>query len=659
MIQTITPIPRLNTVNAVCLLSTNGKISCVSQVLQFLHVYDFGNIKISDSLSLAANLAPNSSSPAVAVASKQGTTGLIMSPSMTTGNSGLPITKVIPVGRDGSASIVDSLFAQSNNPSTSNAVTVSAVSVSGTQVSSGHNISSTNVILPSPGSGQGIVTNASGSTQSQSHHLVHVQGPINVHHANAATATLGVGIPPSNLAAGNLGPSYFVEKNGNLSLLQPHQSRPMSLEKRTSDGKNIPTGSMIFTTQQPHLQSGNSGQTATVTIPIAHGGQQVSFAHPITMSHSGPHQVQGSAQIITTPISAHVHHISTTVLGTMSTPTISVSAPTSLAQLGHAASQSGPLHAIPTHVISSQPAISISSSSASNSLLTNSSISTTVASISVTVANTCAISCNPVSVSVNLTSSAATTTTSSTSTACTTVSTGSSLSTSAPAQSPNTKSTTHSPRPSILRKQREVSDNHIPARAQRNLTLQLNFAGNTTNSSSNPTIPPSASASAAAVAASANKENAGAMERGPPPIINNSCNNNNNSSTGLSILRKEFQPPNEESSWQSCSSHSSGSTTISATSETAEYQMNQPSSNSNMEAPTTLNCESIPSSSTFSGNASSPISQNGVVRPVTSSSQGRGAHKNSSKLQNKDIERLKRDKEDHVSPRKKPRKQQL
>lgn len=651
MLQAITPIPRLNAVNAVCLLSTNGKIACASQTLYIFLTYynNFSNIKISDSLSLAANLAPNSSSPVVAVASKQGTTGLIMSPSMTSGNSGLPITKVIPVGRDGSTSIVDSLFAQ-NNPSTSNAVTVSAVSVSGTQVSSGHNISSTNVILPSPGSGQGIVTNASGSTQS--HQFVHVQGPINVHHANAGT--LGVGIPPSNLTSGN----YFVEKNGNLSLLQTHQARSISLDKRTSDGKNIPAGSMILTAQHPHMQSGNSGQTATVTIPIAHGGQQVSFAHPITMSHSGPHQVQGSAQIITTPISAHVHHISTTVLGTISTPTISVSAPTSLAQLGHAASQCGPLHAIPTHVISSQPAISISSSSASNSLLTNSSISTSVANTSVTVANTCAISCNPVSISVNLTSSAATTTTSSsTSTACTTVSTGSSLSTSAPAQSPNTKSTTHSPRPSILRKQREVSDNHIPARAQRNLTLQLNFAGNTTNTPCNQTIPPSASASAAAVAASANKENAGAMERGPPPI-NNSCNNNN-SSTGLSILRKEFQPPNEESSWQSCSSHSSGSTTISATSETAEYQMNQPSSNSNMEAPTTLNCESVPSSSTFSGNAGSPISQNGVVRPVTSSSQGRGTHKNSSKLQNKDIERLKRDKEDHVSPRKKPRKQQL
>lgn len=83
----------------------------------------------------------------------------------------------------------------------------------------------------------------------------------------------------------------------------------------------------------------------------------------------------------------------------------------------------------------------------------------------------------------------------------------------------------------------------------------------------------------------------------PPPspnviisTVSNKENNSNNNSSGVfgnfglggtppsssvpigvSILKKEFQPPNEESSWQSCSSNSSsGSTTLSATSDTTE-----------------------------------------------------------------------------------------
>ncbi|ODN05958.1 hypothetical protein Ocin01_00677 [Orchesella cincta] len=604
VIQAITtPLPRLN-VNAVCLtLSTN------------------------------ANLAPNTSSPVVAVASKHGPTGLIMTPSLApaSGPGGMPLAKVIPVGRDGSTSIVDSFFAQPNS-STSNAVTVSAVSASGTQVSNSGLITSTNVVLASPNTNQGI-SNSVG--QGQPHHVVHVQGPINA-----------VGLPPPNIASGSIAPGYYVEKNGNLSLLQTHpqQNRPIALEKRV-DGKGIAAGSMILTTQHPHLPPGSGGQGTTVTIPIAAHGttQHVSFAHPISVSHQGgQHQLQGSAQILT-PISAQAHHLSNTVLSTMS-PTISVPTPSSQSHIGHLSMPSGYPHAIPTHVIS-QPPGTVSSSSASSTPANVITVTTTVAntsSVSVTNSNTMSNSATSVSVS---TSNSTSTMPSSTSSSCSSMNNTNSLSTAAPAQSPNTKSTTHSPRPSILRKQRELGDNHIPARAQRNLTLQLNFAGSNSTSSSNPIAVTPSSASAAAVAAASNNNNS-----------------SNSSSGGLSILRKEFQPPNEESSWQSCSSHTSGSTTISATSETAEYQLNQiPSSNSTIGLDISLsmnNCESVPTTSSL-GSTAAPISQNGVVRSISSGTQGKGVHRNSSKLQHKDIERLKRDKEDSVSPRKKPRKQQL
>lgn len=549
-----------------------------------------------------------------------------------TGAGGLPsITKVIPVGRDGSTSIVDSLFAQNSN--TSNAVTVSAVSASGTQVSnSGHNLSSANVVLASPSTNPGV---------SNSGHLVHVQGPINMHPGNTATAIVGVGIPQTNLPPGTLTPSYFVEKNGNLSLVQGQQTRPITLEKRTADGKMIPSGSMILTTQHPHLQPG-SGQTATVTIPLPPG---VTFTHPLNAT--GQHSFPGSAQIISTPISAH--HITSTVLSTISTPTISVSAQTTQPPL---TGSNISTHAIPTHVISQS----------SNSLLSSvgppgpSITVTSVASNSMPPSSLSIMPPNSISVSVSMTN-ATITSAPSTSTTCSSMNSNS-LSTAAPAQSPNTKST-HSPRPSILRKQRgENPDNHVSVRAQRNLTLQLNFAGNSTNTApiAIPTSAVSASIAAVSSVTSANKENAGAMERGPPVSnnSNNSCSNSNISSViGLSILRKEFQPPNEESSWQSCSSHSSGSTTISATSETAEFQMNQPTS---VADNLPLSCENLPPSNAVPSIPPVPVSQNGVVRSIP---HGKGAHKSSSKLQNKNIERLKQDKDDGVSPRKKPRKQQL
>lgn len=580
-----------------------------------------------------------------------------MTPSIPAGanTSGLPITKVIPVGRDGSNSIVDSLFAQSST-STSNAVTVSAVSASGTQVSSGHNIASANVVLAAPITSHG---GSSNSSTTQSHHVVHVQGPINVHHTGGPGTALG--LPPPNIAGGNLASGYYVDKTSNLSLLQTQTSRPITLEKRPSaDGKGIPAP-MILTT--PHLQSGAGGPAATVTIPLAaaHGAQHVSFAHPITMTHPSGHPIQGSAQIITTPISAQTQQISSSVLSTMSTSAISVSVPTPQASLGYPPGQSISPHAIPTHVIS-QP-LGANSSSSAPSISLNIPVTTSVSSSNTSVTNSNSISNNPISVSVSTTSAP---TPSTTSTSCTSLSTNS-TSTTAPAQSPNTKSTTHSPRPSILRKQRELGDNHLQARAQRNLTLQLNFAGNNNvNPPTNAVTASAAPASAAAAAsASANKENAGGMERGPPPPVNNNSGSNIG---GISLLRKEFQPPNEETSWQStCSSHSSGSTTISATSETAEYQMNQnqgPSSNPPLEISELPMIRETPvSTSTSTGftgatSTAAPISQNGVVRSI-SSGQGRGAHKNSSKLLNKDIERLKREKEDSVSPRKKPRKQQL
>jgi histone deacetylase complex subunit SAP130 len=277
-----------------------------------------------------------------------------------------------------------------------------------------------------------------------------------------------------------------------------------------------------------------------------------------------------------------------------------------------------------------------------------------------------------------------------------------------------------------------VDGHNVPLRAQRNLAL--NFGPNTSiggvtnslsgSSSGGPSIgsgitPISSSSASASAAVAANKENnsnTGSLGLGPiggsgggqsnVQSCQSGTSTNYSSSTGgnLSILKKEFQPPNEESSWQSCSSNSSsGSTTLSTTSETAEIQLQQlqqlhqpvpvpelnltlggsslaslPGSSSSSNQPLT-NFSSVPMghSSAISRlipdtNLNGPSSlsttamtnQNGIggggSRPNISSGGPRVRTASSSKGLNKDIERLKgKSKDDYVSPRKKPRKQQL
>ncbi|CAG7713001.1 unnamed protein product [Allacma fusca] len=609
-IQTITPLPRLNTV---CLtISTHG------------------------------NVAPNNTAPVVTMASRQGGTSLVMTPSIgaqvSTGNT-LPITKVYPVSRDVTP-VVETFFASpqvSSNTSTAavtvNAIPLTAQSGSGSQsnvVIASSSTSNTHHIVPPHG------TN---NSHPHAHHVVQVHGPISV---NSSGATVGVGIPQSSVPPGTMTPSFYHvdPKNLNMNLLQQQHShqRPIAIEKRTvnvtsGDNKSIMAGSAVILTTQN--QAPNQHHTQSVTFPLA--AAHSAFPH-IPMSHQ-------QAQIIQT------HPVLTPV---SSVSCVANNIPQSQAQnvqIGH--------NAIPTHVISQPSPVTTSSSASISSTVAISSTSSVIVTTSVVQPNSSA----SVSFANSTACSAAATTASS-----------NSMQTSTPAQSPSQTKSTLSPRPSILRKREAGDHNHhaVPSRAQRNLALNFSV--------SNPNVQVASASAAAAAAAAANKENSvvvSSVSLAPSLSSSQPLTSAALSSSGVSILKKEFQPPNEESSWQSCSSNSSsGSTTISTTSETAEIQMQQQqqsqlpinSPHSSHLVPTVtvgLPDLSVPignygNISNMGGITGLPVSQNGIVRSVSGTSTS-ARPKATNKTNLKDLERVKgrQDKDDGVSPRKKPRKQQL
>ena len=580
---------------------------------------------------------PNNSAPVVTMASRQGGASLIMTPSIgaqvSSGNPIpiTPITKVYPV-RDGQP-VMETIFAapQATTNPLSVGATVSAIPLT-VQAGSGQQ---TNVVIASSSPSNHLVpSHGTASSNPQGHHVVQVHGPISV---NSGSTTVGVGLPQSSVTPATMTPGYYQVETKNLNLIQQQQSshnRPVSIEKRTITSgdttKSIVAGSTVILTTQ--TQPSSQHHTQTVTIPLA---AHSAFSHPISVSHQQQQLIQ------THPVLAPISSVSNSTN----------SAPQSLAQNVQIGS-----HAIPTHVISQSAAAATSSNTNVMTVSTNAGITSSSVIVTSSVMPT--------------SSSAPVTTATSSCSTITTTSTGTSLQTATPAQSPSQTKSTLSPRPSILRKRDAGDHNAVPLRAQRNLAL--NFSVGSSN------VPVASASAAAAAAAAANKENSVVtpiVSLGPslPSQCTTTCSTT--SSSGISILKKEFQPPNEESSWQSCSSNSSsGSTTISTTSETAEIQMQQQqqsqqipltSSHSSHLVPTVtvgLPELSVPVGS-YSGMCSTTgpsVAQNGVVRSLPGTT-ATGRPKSSNKTLLKDIDRVKGrlDKEDGVSPRKKPRKQQL
>ena len=690
---------------------------------------------------------------------------------MTSGTtSGSPLIKAYPISRDVSSSIVETFINQGhvqtsqhqiNSPTLS--VAVSGSNNPNTFVSSqgshilhhGSVITSTsNAMHPNSsiqGQGYGVKT----VTTPQAHHqLVQVHGPINV---NTTTGTVSL---PVQSIHGNLTSSYYIDqKNMNVSILPAPgsvtggQVRPIVFDKRTmnltstgSDGKSaLVTGPMILTTNpsQQYSQSPNAIH-GPVTIPIgAH-----SFAHPIPMAHQqGQGQVQHNQQIIATSQPQGITLSKSTSLITNNPITHGLSH--TFTSHGHPMTHNigghhitvTPHISIPTQVISSQ-------SLSSPSVTMSASTTTTSLSSIITTSGAAGPTTNIVTVSVNNTTGSSTasviSTTSSSTTSSSVIASSSNSSTtttSTPVQSPSQSSkATLSPRPSILRKREAAagavgaggSDIYaVPFRAQRNLAI--NFSGtNSTNSLSGlPTIAvsinsttinsgtPSVTISTVSAAA-ANKENNATGNSGPPLTMTSIGQGGAlitpllgmGGSGSISILKKEFQPPNEESSWQSCSSNSSsGSTTLSTTSETAEIQLQQGSTDlSNLGLGGLHNNNNISNISSIpnmiihtSSSSSTPIAPSGmgmsrghsntssgtsmnmnhqsivppmitinpthngilhVVRshpPNNSVNMGPNIRHRTSSVSKggKDLERGKGRGKDVVSPRKKPRKQQL
>jgi len=547
--------------------------------------------------------------------------------------------KLYPIGRADHPSDASLLPQSSGGP----LVAMSAVAVNATGTISG------------PGTPLSTITNAvstnpiiSSSIHGHSQNMVQLHGPINVHGSH-------VGIH-------HHGTPYYLDKNVNVSVLQagqhaPTHLRPVTLLEKRSDIKGLASGSMILTTHPQGVPS----SVPTLTMPLA--PHQVSISQAISVSHNSSSLSNVSHSQIFTTMPSH-----------LLPPSFSGSGPSVVAT---------PLsHQHPTSI--STP-LSVQQTQAS--IITSGSNTYPVTAVNLTPCtsggsnSTCVVTFVGVT---NLTTANTTATSSSLSQTIVSTNGSSTVSTAAPVQSPNQKST-HSPRPSILRK-REMND-HAPSRAQRNLSMSLNYVSNNAAnnatasaavavaaakdncdrtsscsvviSSNNPVIPLTSSVS------TANPVHVSGIPVNPVVVTTAvSCSSSSSSCSGISILKKEFQPPNEESSWQSCGSNSSGSTTISATSETAEIQMQNAGNNGLGDLGQEIrdySSNSLPSSSGYNFSSSGSIAHNGILRSASAAvHHGKGGRSFGSKAQSKDIDRLKaRAKDDCVSPRKKPRKQLL
>jgi len=576
-------------------------------------------------LSLGGSSVITGSNPSqVGMSPRQGSS-IIM------GSSGGTPTKVYPVSsRDINTTLVETYINQGHVQHQQNHINSPSLTVV-------PNISNVGYSTPSAIRPTFVLTSSSNSASLKGitppHQIVQVQAP-----TNPAGTFPNYYIEPKNLATNvSIYPSLAGGKRISI--------QDNSGEKRNEKGTLVTSGQMILT---------SSGQ-----VPDG-GGLAAHFAHPV------PLQTSSSNQITAHPLS------------------IPKGSPLSIP---HSQISIHP-HSIPTNVIS--PAIITTSVT---------TVTSSVNALTTTNTSIVTLSLNSTGGGGNGGGAAISTITTTSTTIPPPISSGSIPSTtSTPAQSPSQAKSTLSPRPSILRKREAgaCETNFVPLRAQRNLSV--NFTAGSAPLGLGNNGPISTASPSVLISTVSNKENNSTNLGGG--FVNSlgsfglnvvTPSSSSSGSLGISILKKEFQPPNEESSWQSSSSNSSstGSTTLSATSETAELPgtdvgfvaYHQPP----LPPPTTIGhhnptnlagmviARAQPQNSAFPQISINPV-QNGVLvrsrAPPPSAFAGlpssvaivSGPHPTPPRHRATSLAKGREPKgrgKDVVSPRKKPRKQQL